>query len=68
MSNVTPVNRKVTMSPSTLKSQKTSNGLINFHINDKEENRGRIEISTLYLVFYNFQRIDKGLNRLRKWG
>ena len=53
------------MQISALKNQKTSGGLGNFHVNDKE-NRGKIRTGTLYLVFRHLQRLNQGLTELGK--
>ena len=45
------------MQISALKSQKTSNGLGNLHIEDKE-NGEKIRVGTLHLVSRHFQRLD----------
>lgn len=47
------------MPTSVLKSKKTSGSLSNHYIDNRQENR-------LYLVFYDFQKIDKGPTRLKK--
>lgn len=45
---------------SILKSQKTSSSLSNFYINYcKEEG---IRVGTLYLIFYNLEKVDKSLS------
>lgn len=51
--NVTLKNKKITMSTSTLKSQKTSNGLGDFYTNDWQKDRGKIRKSTLYWVSHD---------------
>ena len=60
MFNIISANKKVTIPTSFLKSQNTSGSLGDFHINDCQKNRRRIRTSTLYLVFHNFQKPDKG--------
>ena len=57
MSNATSTNKKVSMQTSALKSQKTSSGLDNFHVNDWEKG-GKIRMDTLYLVSRYFQGSD----------
>ena len=52
------------MQTSIVVSQKTSSGLDNFYVDDWE--KGKIRVSTLYLVFRYFQRSDQGPARLRK--
>ena len=41
-----------------LKSQKTSSGHGNLHINDWQKNKGKIRTSILYLVSRHFQKSD----------
>lgn len=59
MLTTTLINKKVTMPTNALKSQKTIGGLDNFHINDWQENRIRIRINNLHLVFCDFQKTDR---------
>ena len=47
------------MQTNTLKSQKTSSGLGNFHVNNWEDRR-KIRTNTLYLVSYHLQRSNQG--------
>ena len=53
------------MQTSALKSQKTSDSLGNFHVDDWEK-RGKIGANTLHLVSRYFQESDWGLVGLRK--
>ena len=57
MSSATPVNRKIIMQTSALKSQKTSGGLSDIHLGDWKK-RGRIRVGTLHLVSCHFQGLD----------
>ena len=54
------------MPTSVLKSQKTSNSLGKLYINNWKENRRKIRTNTLYLTYYNFQKLDHCSIRLRK--
>ncbi len=51
---------------SVLKNQKTGGSLDNFYSNNWKKKGGKIGMGTLYLVFCNFQGLDKGLIRLKK--
>ncbi len=53
---------------SASKNQKTSSGLGDLHVNDWKKNgeKERIRAGTLHLVSHHFQRLDKGLTRLKK--
>ena len=65
ISNIIPT-KKATMLTNSLKSQKTSSDLSNFYINDWKEKREKIGISSLYLVSFDLQRLNKGLIRFKK--
>ena len=54
------------MLTSATKSQKTSDNLGNLHVNDWQENKKRIRIGTLYLVFHDFQRSNRDSIVLKK--
>lgn len=49
-----------------LKKPKTSSSFGKLHIDDSQESRGRIGISTLYLIFCCLERVNKGLIRFKK--
>lgn len=66
ISNIILANKKVTMPISVLKSQKTSNGLGDFYVDDCQENGGKIRIDTLYLVSHNLQKSNQYPAILRK--
>lgn len=48
------------MLTSVLKSQKTSGGLNDLHVNDWKEKKRRVGISTLYSTSRNFQGLNQG--------
>lgn len=52
------------MSSNASQYQESSDSFSNFYVDDQQENREKIEISILYVVFHNFQRFDKGLTEL----
>ena len=56
--------KKVTMQTSVLTNQKTSSGLGDLYVDDRDE--GGIRAGTLYLVSHYFQEPDRGPIRLRK--
>ncbi len=43
-----------------------SGNLSNLYVDDGKENRRRISISILYLVFYNLQKSNRGFIKLKK--
>ena len=56
----------ITMLISVLKSQKTSDSLSNFYIDNKKENRRRIRTTILYFVSHDLQTVNKSHNKLKK--
>ena len=50
----------------TSKSQKISDSLENFYINDWQKNGRKIRTKTLYLVSLGLQRANRGLTKLEK--
>ena len=48
------------------KSHKTNGSLGNLYINNWQENKRRIRMGNLYLIFYNFQRSNKDPTGLKK--
>lgn len=65
IANTIPVSKKVTMLISILRSQKTSIGFSNFHVNDWES-KNWTEIGNWYPVFNNLLRYCENLTRLKK--
>ncbi len=63
--NVRLANKKATTLKRVLRSQKMSDSLGNFYFNDCNKNRGD-EIDTLYLVSYDFQRLNKDPTGFKK--
>ncbi len=54
------------MPPSAQTSQKTSGGLGDLHVDDWQENGGRVWAGTLHSVSRYFQGLDRGSARLKK--
>lgn len=54
ISSVISVTKKVTTLTNALKSQKTSDSLGDFYVNNWKEKRRRTGIDTLHLISYNF--------------
>ncbi len=62
MLSTIPARKKITIQTSALKSKKTSGGLGNLHVDDWENQRKRIGISILHLVFTFKDQIEALLN------
>ncbi len=54
------------MPTSAPKSQKIIGGLGDLHVNNWQENKGKISTITLHLVSRDFQRLDRNPTELKK--
>ena len=66
MSNIISINKRVTILRNVSISQKTSGGLGDFYVNNRQENKRRIGMNILYLVSCNLQRANRGFTKFKK--